>query len=50
MDTCPIFTAVARDLQLDPDLLLTTPGTATDHSPQPEGTVSADAISGTADA
>lgn len=33
MDTCPIFTAVARDLQLDPELLLATPeadGTATD--------------------
>ncbi|MFC6042799.1 hypothetical protein ACFP8W_05490 [Nocardioides hankookensis] len=25
MDTCPIFTAVARDLDLDPELLLTTP-------------------------
>lgn len=25
MDTCPIFTAVARDLQLDPELLLTAP-------------------------
>ena len=22
MDTCPIFTAVARDLELDPELLL----------------------------
>ena len=22
MDTCPIFTAVAHDLQLDPELLL----------------------------
>ncbi|WP_268788435.1 MULTISPECIES: hypothetical protein [unclassified Nocardioides] len=25
MDTCPIFTAVARDLQLDPELLLAPP-------------------------
>ena len=25
MESCPIFTAVARDLQLDPELLLAAP-------------------------
>jgi len=49
MDTHPIFTAVARDLQLDPDLLLTTPGTATEQGDSAD-TVSSDAVAGTAGA
>lgn len=49
MDTCPIFTAVARDLQLDPELLLTSTGAAPEQTGT-EDTVSSDAVAGTAGA